>query len=648
MERTREESGVHFHKLFEPGQIGSLEIRNRIVMPAMATGTSSEEGFVTRQTKDYYEARARGGAGLIIVEFTCIDFPRGKGALRQLAVDDDRFIPGLRELAQAIQRQGARAALQLHHAGNAAKRENTGLQPVGPSAIARPGGEIPRAFTAEEIRDLVNRFAGAAERAAEAGFDGIEIHGAHAYLIAQFLSAAWNRREDRYGGSRENRARILIEIFRAVRERVGKAYPVWCRINGEESGVPGGTTPEEAQATAGMVEKAGCDAISVSASAPELLSSRPHFYPPGWALHLAEGVRNVVRVPVIAVGRIAPELGERVLREGKADFIAMGRALRADPDLPHKLSSGKQEEIRPCIVCNACAERLRPGGHRLCAVNSALGREGEYTIAPAKERKRVLVIGGGPAGMEAAGVAGLRGHEVILCEREGRLGGKLLVAAAPPFKEEILRLVDFLSAQIKAVGVKVEVKTEVTRRLLESYHPDVVILATGSTPLVPRIRGIDKQNVVTAEAVLGHRVDVRSPVAVLGGGQVGCEVAAFLAEKGKKVVLIEMLDLLAADLGKRQGRQCLIDYLTEKGVTLLTRMKGEEVSDRGLVVVDHDGHRQTLEADTVVLACGSVPDTDLHEELKGIVPEIHVIGDCFRARSILEAIDEAACIGRLV
>ena len=479
-----------FHKLFEPGQIGPMVIKNRIVMPAMATGTSSKEGFVTRQTKDYYEERARGGAGLIIVEFTCIDFPRGKGALRQLAVDDDKFVPGLTDLAQTIQRHGAKAALQLHHAGNGTRRELTeGLQPVGPSAITRPGSEIPKALTLKEIGDLITRFARAAERAVKAGFDGIEIHGAHSYLIAQFLSSAWNQRKDRYGGPLENRARFLLDIILAVRDKVGKSFPLWCRINGEESGVPGGTTLEEAQDVARMIEEAGCDAISVSASERELTSSRPHFFLPGWAAHLAAGVKEAVQLPIIGVGRITPELGEHLIEDGKVDFVAMGRALRADPELPNELALRKLNDIRPCIACNACAEHLRPGGHRLCAVNPALGREREYAITAARKKKRVLIVGGGPAGMEAARVAALRGHDVALWEEGDRLGGKLLMAALPPFKEQITKLVDFLSYQIKKVGVRVELGREVTSAVITKEQPDVMILATGSTPLIPRIPG---------------------------------------------------------------------------------------------------------------------------------------------------------------
>jgi len=639
--------GATFRKLFELGHIGTMEIKNRIVMPAMATGTSSVEGFVTQQMKDYYEKRARGGAGLIIVECTCVDFPRGQGFLRQLAVDDEKFVPGLRDLAQTIQEHGAKAALQLYHAGNAAHREMTDFQPVGASPIARSGGDVPLALTLEEIGDIVNRFAEAAERAMKVGFDGVEIHGGHVYLIAQFLSSAWNRREDHYGGSHENRVRLLREILEAVREKVGKSYPVWCRINGEESGIPGGTTLEEARETARIIEKT-CDAISVSASDRDLSSSRPHFFRPGWAVHLAEGIRKVVDLPIIAVGRITPELGERLLEEEKADFIAMGRALRADPELPNKLISGEIEDIRPCISCVVCQQKLRSGGQRLCAVNPDFGREREYEITKTGRRKRALVVGGGPAGMEAARVAALRGHEVSLWEKGERLGGKLLLAAVPPFKDEIMKLVDFLSLQITKAGVKVRLKTEVTPVVVANYKPDVVILATGSTPFVPQIRGIDRTDVVTAENVLSNKGVAGSSIVVLGGGQVGCEVAAFLADKGKKVILVEMLELLAADLGKLQGRQSLIDYLAKKDVTLLTQTKGEEISGRSLVVLDKYGQKQTVRVDTIVLACGSKPDMGLLEGLKGIVQEIHLIGDCFKAQSILEAIDDGARIGRLI
>lgn len=636
-----------FKKLFESGYIGQLHIKNRIVMPAMATGTSTPDGFVTQKTKDYYENRASGGAGLVIVEYTCIDFPRGQGSALQLAVDDDKFIPGLSQLAKVIQSHGAKAALQLHHAGNAAFQHITKLQPVGPSAIARPGGDIPRALSEDEISDVIELFARAAKRAMNAGFDGVEIHGAHSYLIAQFLSSAWNCREDRYGGTLENRTRIFVEIFQAVRDRVGKLYPVWCRINGEETGIPGGTTREEAKKISRILEPY-CDAISVSTADITYTSSKPYFFPPGWAAHLAAGVKETIHRPVIGVGRITPELAEHLLQERKLDFIAMGRALRADPELPNKLYLGKLKDIRPCIVCSDCVGTARPNGERLCAVNPEIGREGLYKIEQVPIKKRVLIVGGGPAGMEAARVAALRGHKVTLWEKGDRLGGKLLLAAIPPFKEEITKLINFLSSQITNSGVKVKLQKEGTSALVRNYKPDVLILATGSIPLLPRVKGIDSLNAVTAEDVLGNRVNIGNCVAILGGGQVGCEVAAFLLEKGKKVTIVEMLSLMASDLGKRQGRDFLINYLTERGVTLLTLTKGEEISEKGLMVVNQYGQKSIIEADTVVLACGAIPHADLLQGVDGHITEVHTVGDCTKTGKILGAIDEGARIARII
>lgn len=637
---------VEFKKLFEPGRIGRMQVRNRIVMPAMATGFGSEDGFVTQQLKDYYEARARGGAGLVIVEFTCVDFPRGKALRGQLAADDDQYIPGLKQLAGVIQKHGAGAALQLHHAGHAARQAVTHEVPVGASPIARPGGEVPRELTIAEIREIVSKFADAAGRAQAAGFDGVEIHAAHSYLLAQFLSSAWNQRQDRYGGTLENRARFLLEVLGAVREAAGKAYPVWCRINGEESDVRHGTTLDEAKDVSRMVAAAGADAVNVSAGAYELTSSRPYFFRPGWAAHLAAGVKEVVDIPVMAVGRIGFELAEKLLQEKKADFIVMGRALRADPDLPNKLASGRLEDIRPCIACNDCGEIFRPGGQRICSLNPALGREGEYRIKPAVHRKSVLVAGGGPAGLEAARVAALRGHEVLLYERGSRLGGQLLLAAIPPFKAEIEKFIQYFERQIEKLGIRVELNQEVTPVLIRNLAPDAVVLATGARPLRPDIGGSSRENVFSTWQVLSGAAKVGQRVAVIGGGAVGCEVAHLLAEKGKSVIIVEMLEKIATDIGPRQGRRILLDMLAEKGVTIFTGVKAEAITDTGVVVGTGDGNKKKLPADTVVLACGSNPDTELIEKLEGTEIEVHLAGDCVKPRRIFEAVEEGARIGR--
>ena len=682
-----------FKKLFEPVRIGQMHIRNRIVMPGMNTGLSTEDGYVTQQMKDYYEERAKGGVGLIIVEINCVDFPRGKAVVRQLAIDDDKFIPGLRELAQVIQKHGAKAALGLHHAGNAAKQAITHLQPVGPSAIARPGGEVPRELTTSEIGNLVGHFAKAAKRAKGAGFDGVEIHAAHAYLIAQFLSSAWNRREDNYGGALNNRARFLLEILQAIREVVGKSYPVWCRINGEENGIPDGITLREAQDLAKMLEEAGADAINVSASALTMPSHRPYFFPPGWAAHLAAGVKKVVDVPVMAVGRLGPELGERLLREGKADFIVMGRPLRVDPELPNKVASGRIDDIIPCIACNACDSKTpRPNDERLCAVNAAIGREREYKITLAKKKRQVLIIGGGPAGMEAARVAALRGHKVSLLTKEPRLGGLLTIASL--VNTEIYNLNKYLIAQIKKLGVKVILGREVTLSLIDDLKPDAIILATGATPLLPDIPGIDGGNVLSHSLfqtkvsdqlkkllsirqriswrefilslgavalrlfgvsfvrwLLGLGIGFGKRIVIIGNELAGCEMAEFFNQKGKRVTVVELPEsIIAGEMPKPMPtlRQYLLFRLAQRGVPMLTNVKIEEVAPKGLVISTKEGERQTIPADIIVLTPGLRPNTQLFQGLKDKAYEVYVAGDCSKPSGILEAIDDGARIARVV
>ncbi len=390
---------MQFQELLEPGQIGQAKLRNRIVMPAMLTKYGTEEGYVTQRSKDYYEERAKGGVGLVIIEPACVDL-RGKMLENGLCIYDDKFTPGLRELAYAIQRHGARAALQLVHSGREAKRKLTGLQPVAPSPIPVPGGELPKELTTDEIEEIVARHAQAAKRAKEAGFDGVEICGAHRHLIPQFLSAASNRRGDNYGGKLENRARLLIEIIRAVREVVGGDYPVWCRVNAKEYGIEEGITLEGTKEVVQMAQRAGADAIHLSTYGVGSYSwvTTPHI--PGFLIETAAEIKKVVELPVIVAGRISPELGERALQQKKADFISMGRALIADPDLPNKIASGRLEDIRPCISCLICNDRavFLPEPVR-CSVNAAAGRERESQITPAKKKRRVLITGTGPGGM---------------------------------------------------------------------------------------------------------------------------------------------------------------------------------------------------------------------------------------------------------
>jgi 2,4-dienoyl-CoA reductase-like NADH-dependent reductase (Old Yellow Enzyme family) len=467
-----------FQKLFEPFRLGQMELRNRLVMPPIATCVASEDGYVTGQTLDYYEERARGGVGLIIVGEAIVDLPRGLEGPRRIGIDD-KHLPGLTSLAEVIKKHGARAAIQLNHGGGFAVSSTTGLQPVAPSSVIyKPGRELPRELTIGEIHDLVLRFADAAQRAKRAGFEGVEIHASGSYLIKQFLTPGKNKRTDAYGGGLANRARFLLEILAAVRERVGPEYPLWVRIIGKEYGTRDGITLEDATALSKMLEEAGCCAINVNYT-----GSRFPFHrmaePTGSFLHLAEAVKRVVSIPVIAVGRISPEVGERAVSEGKADLVAIARGLLADPELPNKAASGRLDDIVPCITCLVCGTLSRIG-EAGCTVNPALGKEREFKLAPAEQSRRVLVVGGGPAGMGAAIMAARRGHHVTLYEKKKSLGGQLRLATKVPYRGRIADLISYLSLQVVKHGIDVKLGREVTPTLIDSLKPDVVILATGS------------------------------------------------------------------------------------------------------------------------------------------------------------------------
>lgn len=631
--------------LLEPFRIGQMELKNRIVMPAMLTRYGSEEGYVTERTKNYYEARAQGGAGLIIVEAPYVHL-RGKSFPNQLSISDDTCISGLSQLVQTIHKHGSKAAIQLFHGGRTAKSALTGMQPLAPSPLASSGGEVPKELTVDEIAEIVAYFAEAALRADRAGFDGVEIHGAHGFLVDQFLSRTSNKRQDDYGGDVPRRARFLIEIIKAAREAVGKDYPIWCRINGKEYGIDEGTSLEEAKEIARMAQDASADAIHVSAGgpgAPVVLTS-PTFTPAIIA-DLAEGIKKVVTVPVIAVGRITPEAAESILAKGKADLIAIGKGLLADPELPSKVASGRLDDITPCIVCFRCRDDVHTNVAGIqCHVNAALGREEEYKILPAKKPRKVLVVGGGPGGMEAARVAALRGHKVTLWEKKLRLGGQLIQAAIPPHKDRIARLIIYLQTQLKKLSVEIELGKEATTTMIEEFKPEVVVLATGIKPLVPEIPGMNSAHVVQAGEVLEGKVETGDRVVVIGGEVVGCETAEFLAEKGKKVTVTRRSSEMASGVG-RTLRAFFLGRLLEKGVTLLPEVSYNEITFNGVVVTTKEGEKKTIEADTVVLAAGAIPETKLYESIKGKVPEAYCIGDCVAPRLIRDAIAEGYRVG---
>lgn len=488
-------------KLFEPFWIRGLEIPNRIVMPAMTTRLAMPDGTVTPELIQYYLARAEGGAGLVTVEMGSPE-PRGRHRAREIGLWDDRFVPGLQMLTSKLKAAGARAAIQIGHAGGHTRQDVTGYSPVAPSALSHVVHEIdtrtvvPEALTRVDIRTLIRSFAEAAERMKRAGFDLVELHGAHGYLIAQFLSPLDNHRTDDYGGSLRNRARFALEVVEACRERVGD-FPLIFRLSADEY-APGGLTLEEARELSRWLVEARVDALHVSAGCYRSLPSGaimipPMGYPEGVFLHLAGAIKAGVGVPVIAVGRLHnPELAERAVAEGQADMVALGRQLIADPEWPRKAREGRVAEIRPCISCNTCVDSMRDGSRIFCLVNPLAGREGEYRLAPAEHPKRVLVVGGGPAGMEAARVLAERGHRVALVERSDQLGGQLRLAAKAPLFQNVetnpgvlLKFVESLASRLERAGVKVMLGQSATPRLIESWQPEAVVLAAGASYRVP-------------------------------------------------------------------------------------------------------------------------------------------------------------------
>ena len=636
-------------KLFEPGKIGRMKVKNRIVMSPMITDYADEEGYITQKLIDYLAERAKGGVGLIILEASYIQPFLGRAFLNQVAVYDDKYLPGLSRLTEAIKKNGAFAAIQLHHAGSAAHARLTGgLQPVGPSAASYPGFEASRALTLDEIKEIRDCYVEAALRCQRAGFDAVQIHSCHQYLLANFLSPVWNKRTDQYGGDIGNRARFLMEVLKGVKATVN--IPVICRINAIEYGtkefldVEHGTTLEDAKATAKLVQANGADAIHLSAwqYGPYMRYGHQPLHP-GERLALVEAIKQEVSIPVIGFGRLLPEIAETVLSEGKADFIGMGRGLLADPYLPQKADRGDLSDIAPCIGCYHCGPISHWGykSELTCTVNPRCGHEGEYPypLTQTQGSRKVLVIGGGPGGMEAARVAALRGHRVTLYEKDQTLGGQLSVADKGPLKQYISDLGMYQKGQVEKAGVEVKLGIEADKQFILDQKADVVILATGSEPLIPNLKGMERAVVVTAHDALSGKTDVGERVIVIGGNLVGCEVAGFLANKGKKVTICEVLTELLSQIIP-QRRPPIVAGLTERGVVFHLGVTSEEVTDKGMMIVDQDGRQVLIEADTIVLAAGARSNDELMHELKDRVKEIHCIGDAKEPRLIVDAIHE--------
>jgi 2,4-dienoyl-CoA reductase (NADPH2) len=653
-----------------------MELKNRIVMPAMHY-LPSWEGMLLPHHTDYFVERAKGGVALIIVGGCTID--EYSGAPNMISVRDDQFIPGLAALVKAVQAHGTKIAAQLYHAGRFVHSMLLGgKQAVSASPVrSKFTGETPRQLSIPEIKQVQKNYALAAARVKRAGFDGVEIIAAAGYLISQFLSPIVNRRTDEYGGKYENRMRFGLEVAHEVRREVGPDFPIIFRVAGNEF-MEGGLDNKEAQIFCRALEKAGIDMINVTGGwhetrVPQITMGLPR----GGFIYLAQGIKQAVSIPVMACNRINdPLLADQILRDGQADLIGFARGLIADPELPNKALQGRMDEINRCIGCNqGCFDPVFDQKPVTCLVNARAGAEGRLTIEPAARKKKVMVIGGGPAGMEVARVAAFRGHRVSLYEKAEKLGGQLLLAAAPPGRAEFLSFVSYLKTQMKVQKVAVHTRTEVTPEYVELEKPDAVVLATGAEPLVSVIKGIDRPNVVMAWDVLSGRADAGKEVVVIGGGAVGLGTAIFLARKGtidgdtlrfllanqaetfetlnsllfrgvKKVTVVEMLNRLGQDLG-RSTRWTIIQDLWRLSVKTMTHTRAKEITDAG-VIVDRAGREDLIRGDTIVVATGAKAVNALYEKLQGRAPEVYLIGDAKSPRKALEAVAEGLAVGRTI
>ncbi|MBS0345835.1 MAG: FAD-dependent oxidoreductase [Proteobacteria bacterium] len=686
-----------FDNLLQPGRIGGLTLRNRIVMAPMGSNFAEPGGFCGERIQAYYEARAAGGSGLLIMGVCAIAYPAGTAEPFQVGVSDDKFIPGLAALAERVHHHGARIAMQLQHAGktsvrdmaegrelwvpsippafktdmmNALTREELGAF-ISSSKSRESGGVKIRVMDRADIAQMVEWFAAAAERAKRAGMDGVELHAGHGYILAGFLSPYYNRRDDDYGGPLENRARLLLEVIAAVRARVGTDFPVWLRIDAEEMRTPGGITLDDAKAVARLAEAAGADAVSVSAyantSTGVAFTEAPLVQQKAGFLHWTAEIKAELRIPVIAVGRLEPEVADTAIGAGQCDFVAMARKLLADPELPKKLVAGRPQDIRPCIYCYACVSQIFINQRVKCAVNPLTGHEFETRIEPAATPRHVVVVGGGPAGMEAARVAALRGHRVTLVERSARLGGTLFFAGLAYAENGVL--LDYLVEQVRRLPIEVRLNTAATPELLRSLQADAVIVAAGAERNAPDIPGAEQDHVWSGDELRRLMTDDRADeiakrklsfaqralmkagslagvtdssdaiqnlsrlwmplgkrVAIIGGGLVGLELAEFLVDRGRHVTVLEEGPNLGRELSiVRRWR--VLDGLRQHGAELLTNAKVNAIDRKALRYTDADGAEHSLAAESVVLAVGARPDDRLARALEETGIPVTAIGD---------------------